>query len=592
MPVSGVTLPIVDESGRPPLEATGSPVSRVMLVCMPFQHLKLSSLSVGLLATVLRDHGIACREAYLHFAFARLVGRRAYTIISDSGSKNTILGEVLFAEHYRGAPDEGTDRALEPVFGAREARGALMASFAACCLETIARADCGIVGFSTSFNQLFPSLWLARLIKAQSPATRIVFGGSACSSPMGERIAEYYPDVDLVVSGFGEQPLLDLALGRTGFESRFVHNDQPVNLDTLPIPDYEAFVGEWRAFDDHSDGGVQLTFETSRGCWWGQKHHCKFCGLNQREMAFNAKSSERVVEEVRALWDRHGLGLFATDTILSRKHLKEALPRLAEYSKKPELFYEVKANMARREVATLRAANVSTIQPGIESLNSTLLRLIDKGVRAIQNLALLKWCREEGITPTWNILYGIPGERKEYYFEQIELFDRIPHFRPPEGAHLIQLDRFSPYFNSYREHGWLGIEPLPAYRLLHRDMSEQALRDVAYHFDGIGAPFVVQEYESLLKAAVDRWKMRHQAGDGMYRDPAEGLLAVADGTISTIEGDDRLDAVIACTREIVDVGRVIAETRADDRLLTELVDLGVLWREGDQLINLVVEIGS
>jgi ribosomal peptide maturation radical SAM protein 1 len=565
---------------------------RVLLVCMPFQHLKLSSLSTGLLATVLRQNGVDCCEAYLHFEFARLVGRRAYTIISDSGSKNTILGEVLFAEHYRGAPDERTDATLEPLFGARNARSELMDAFAARCLEKIEHACCEIVGFSTSFNQLFPSLWLAHLIKSRSPGTRIVFGGSSCSSPMGERITEYYPEVDLVVSGFGEQPLVDIALGRIGFDSRFVRNEAPVNLDSLPIPDYEPFIREWRAFDDHSDGGIKLSFETSRGCWWGQKHHCKFCGLNQREMTFNAKSSDRVVEEVRALWDRHGFPLFATDTILSRKHLKEALPRLADYSQKPELFYEVKPNMVRHEVATLRAANVTSIQPGIESLSSTLLTLLDKGVRAIQNLALLKWCRELGITPIWNILYGIPGERKESYFEQIELIDRIPHFEPPESLCMVQLDRFSPYFNSYREYGWLGIEPLPGYRLLHQGMSDEALRDVAYHFAGVGAPFAVQDYEPHLKAVVDRWRARHQAGDGFYRDPTEGLLSVSDGEISIIEGDDRIDAVIACTREIVDIQRVIAETRADDRLLADLLDLGVLWQEGNQLINLVVEIPS
>ena len=33
-----------------------------------------------------------------------------------------------------------------------------------------------------------------------------------------------------------------------------------------------------------------------------------------------------------------------------------------------------------------------------------------KGVTALQNLRLLKWCAEIGITPAWNLLYGFPGE--------------------------------------------------------------------------------------------------------------------------------------------------------------------------------------
>jgi hypothetical protein len=216
--------------------------------------------------------------------------------------------------------------------------------------------------------------------------------------------------------------------------------------------------------------------------------------------------------------------------------------------------------------------------------------LLDKGVKTIQNVALLKWCRELGIAPTWNLLYGIPGEQPEDYFAQIELIDRIPHFPPPEGAHMIQIDRFSPYFTSYREHGWTTLEPLREYRLLHRDMTDEALNDVAYHFDGVGAPFSVVDYDSQLRAAVERWKSRHQAGDGLYRDPANGLLSVSSGNISCIEGDDRIDGVLTCTREIASVERVVAETHADEDLLASLEDLGVLWREGDHLINLVVEL--
>lgn len=581
-------LPIIDANQLASHE-TGRPASRVLLVCMPFQHLKLSSLSVSLLATILRKHRIECGEAYLHFEFARIIDRHAYTILADSGAKNTILGEVLFAEQLRQA-DEPTDRLLSPLFGDRCRRDGVMDRFAARCLERVEAERCDLVGFTTSFNQLLPSLWLARLIKARWPATRIVFGGASCSTPMGERIAEYYSDVDLVVSGFGEQAILDFASGSIAPETRFVHDDRTVPLDTLPIPDYDPFVHEWREFAVSSDDSARLTFESSRGCWWGVKHHCKFCGLNQLEMAFNAKSSARVVEEIRTLWDRHQLGLFATDTILARQHLKDALPDLAACADKPELFYEVKPNMTRREVELLRAANVTSIQPGIESLSSRLLQLLDKGVRTIQNIALLKWCRELGITPTWNLLYGIPGENSDDYFVQIGLIDRIPHFTPPEGAHRIQIDRFSPYFTSFREFGWTGVEPLREYRLLHDGMTDDAIFDVAYHFDGVGAPFTVASYDVQLRAAVDRWKSRHQAGDGLYRDPVDGILSVQGGAVSVIAGDDRIDAVIACTREIASVDRVVTETRADEELLAALEDLGVLLREGNQLINLVVEI--
>ena len=40
----------------------------------------------------------------------------------------------------------------------------------------------------------------------------------------------------------------------------------------------------------------QIPLETSRGCWWGMKHHCIFCGLNGKQMAFQDKSPDRVAQ--------------------------------------------------------------------------------------------------------------------------------------------------------------------------------------------------------------------------------------------------------------------------------------------------------
>jgi magnesium-protoporphyrin IX monomethyl ester (oxidative) cyclase len=61
-----------------------------------------------------------------------------------------------------------------------------------------------------------------------------------------------------------------------------------------------------------------LLLETSRGCWWGAKQHCTFCGLNGGAMAFRSKSAERVVEEIRYLRDRYGVeSLSVVDNILT-----------------------------------------------------------------------------------------------------------------------------------------------------------------------------------------------------------------------------------------------------------------------------------
>jgi len=48
-----------------------------------------------------------------------------------------------------------------------------------------------------------------------------------------------------------------------------------------------------------------LPYEGSRGCWWGEKHHCTFCGINGQGMEFRARSADRVIADLRTLVQRH-----------------------------------------------------------------------------------------------------------------------------------------------------------------------------------------------------------------------------------------------------------------------------------------------
>ena len=61
----------------------------------------------------------------------------------------------------------------------------------------------------------------------------------------------------------------------------------------------------------------------------------------------------------------------------------------------------------------LKRAGISFIQPGIEALSSSLLKLMRKGVSAHQNLALLRYARCAGVHLVWNLLCGFPGDARQ-----------------------------------------------------------------------------------------------------------------------------------------------------------------------------------
>ena len=244
--------------------------------------------------------------------------------------------------------------------------------------------------------------------------------------------------------------------------------------------------------------------------------HCTFCGLNGGRMRFRSKSPARVLAELDSLRARHpGLVIGAVDNILDMSYFATLLPALVAARGDMRLFYEVKANLRKDHVRMLRDAGVRDIQPGIESLADGVLRLMRKGVSALQNIQLLKWCAELGVRPVWNVLWGLPGEDPDEYERMAALVPLLTHLPPPSNAGPVRIDRFSPLFEDPDAHGVGEVEPVEAYRHLYPFPAESVAR-LAYYFR---AP------ELEPRAAITRHRSRRRcrvAGDARHERPVLG----------------------------------------------------------------------
>ena len=241
--------------------------------------------------------------------------------------------------------------------------------------------------------------------------------------------------------------------------------------------------------------------------WWGAKQHCTFCGLNGETMTFRAKSAERVLAEVERQVARYGVRhIQAVDNIISHDYFRTLLPMLKERQLGVTFFYEIKSNLRRDQIQLMREAGILAVQPGIESLSSRVLKLMKKGVTGIQNIQLLKWCREYGIEVAWNLLYGFPGETAEDYDEIARYASAIPHLKPPGTVAPIRLDRFSPNFTQAEFFGIVDIHPFSMYKFVY-PLPEEAVANLAYFFeyrfkDGRNPA----EYTEKVRAQMQTWK--------------------------------------------------------------------------------------
>jgi ribosomal peptide maturation radical SAM protein 1 len=174
-----------------------------------------------------------------------------------------------------------------------------------------------------------------------------------------------------------------------------------------------------------------------------------------------------------------------------------------------EFFYEVKANIRREQLRLMAQAGVTRIQPGIESLSSNVLHLMRKGVRAVQNINLLRWARYYDIHVDWNILWGFPGETEADYSEQEAAIPHLLHLQPPASAGRVWLERFSPLF---AEHEKFRIRRVPerSYRYIYPGHAD--LERIAYFFDyelDDGLPAAAY---AGVRREVEDWSLAWRAG--------------------------------------------------------------------------------
>jgi ribosomal peptide maturation radical SAM protein 1 len=542
----------------------------IVFISMPFGTLHYPPIGLSLLKSALKPLDATCKICYFSLRFARLIGPSLYQRLADSHPVGSLmLGEWIFRralfdeelenknDEYielllgKSLPSSGKIIGLEPIsegfLGQAQVARNNVEPFLDDCLERILVLQPKIVGFTSVFQQHIASLALAKRIKMRAPHIFIVFGGANCEGCMGTELVQQFPFVDASVSGEGDQVVPELeryelhndsswrtlqgvyscqVLPTISAASRIANTPIIRHMDDLPIPDYKDFFEQWHdtAMSDSSFSPI-MTFETSRGCWWGEKSHCTFCGLNGSTMLFRGKSAHRALDELVTLTSTYGISrIAAVDNILDMKYFKDFLPELAARRINLDLFYEVKANLRKEQLRMLRDAGTRTIQPGIESLSSNVLKLMRKGVKALQNIQLLKWCQELGIRPLWNLLYGFPGESLEEYERMNCLIPLLAHLQPPAGVGQIRLDRFSPNFEMAEQFGFVDVAPHPAYSYIY-PFSQESLSRLAYFFTyHYQQPQDVDKHGELMMDAVEGWRNCHSSSALLSQEIVGNLL--------------------------------------------------------------------
>jgi ribosomal peptide maturation radical SAM protein 1 len=517
----------------------------VLLVLPPFAGIDRPSLGLHVLQACARAAGFKVSILYANLLLAAELGSELYEAICYAPTA-ALLGERIFSPSagFKVKADKGfastpyrTASTRNPLNGydiTIDELALYAGGWRDRLVKELCNIDCAMIGLNSTFEQTASAVSIICGIKRNRAEIVTLLGGANCEGEMAFGISELSQDVDHIFSGESEVSFVEFLKRKLESQEelpRVVVGKPCDRLDEIPIVDYSEFYLQltrcqeagWIPYSKH----IWLPYEGSRGCWWGQKHHCTFCGINGQGMGFREKSADKVVAELYCLLESHpSEKVLMVDNIMPSSFFTTLLPQLADLDRPLHIFYEQKSNLTLKKVSALRNAGIAVIQPGIEALSSRLLARMKKGVKAHQNIALLRYARACDLSVNWNLLYAFPGDEEENYEETIKIIKKITHLHPPTGVCHLSIDRFSPYFDRPEDFGISNVRPMESYAAVFPDQSN--CHRLAYHFVGDydcahrRKPELIEEIESLVQQWRDSWMLQEVAQPSLAIEQIDG----------------------------------------------------------------------
>lgn len=492
----------------------------VIIVVPPFASPRFPFLGPSVLLDDCIRQAISCGILYANLIFASTIGPDLYDRIVDCAPGVAFEKDAIFAPYafdmqkedfFRSVRDFQSDSAAIDNVTSEISPDDFTAidgpiqRFLDYIVERLLKAKPAIVGFSTLSNQVTSSLAIARLIKKLAPGIITVMGGNFATRPIADGIIDAAPMIDYVFSGEAdvEFPRFCKNFLFSGLlpASKLIECEPIHVMDSAKIPNFDDYFQQLRHLQGKDfapkDWPDFIPFESSRGCWWGEKNRaCFFCSSNTAKIRYRQKSRKRIVDEIAYLRQKHDTDLMLAADDVMPEDFEKVVDDLIDRHLDLKIFYEVRSTIEPSLMDKFVRAGIITLQPGIESLSTNVLKKMGKGITALQNLRLLRETRSRLIYVVWNFLVGVPGETREDYEPVLAILSAIEHLQPPTGVWRVCIDRYSRYFIDSATFGIRNLRPLAAYK--HVYPANANLEQLAYHFTA--------DFDSIRSNDLDLWK--------------------------------------------------------------------------------------
>jgi ribosomal peptide maturation radical SAM protein 1 len=523
----------------------------VLLIAMPYAGVMIPSIQLPILEAYCRNNDIDIKTRHLYLKAAEIYGLAQYHALiyppGDSYTAQMAFSRYLFPDHWQKNQDKikayYTKTILkQPTAPSFDDYLQRTDTFYNWMLDHLDWQNHDLIGFTLNYGQLIPSLAIARHIKTQDPDKKIIFGGSRTFGDLGCGILQAFPYIDYIVSGDGEQPLLQLAHNEDPTiipgliyrkDNKVLWNKTRIDIDLAisPIPTYDSFFDQLK----NSSSEIQQFFaysgrlpvEISRGCWW---NHCTFCNLNLQHPCYREKPTSKIINEIQYLSDRyHILDFHLIGNTLPKSHYRELFTSLNELGKDCNFFVEVRAgHLTSTDYQLMKEAGFNAIQTGIESFSAHHLKTMNKGTRVIDNIAALKHTRQYGIHNSFNLIVRYPNESPLDFTQTQDVTKHLQAYLDPPQLCPLQIMHGSPIQQHPNNYNIQNLQPTTLDLLLYPP--EILSKHFSFYYDYTTVSPVpthdweklIQDWKQIRESAEKQAISTHTEGDNLVFYSVDG----------------------------------------------------------------------
>ena len=602
----------------------------LLLVSMPYAETSVPSIQLALLEAYLKQRNVDVSSRHLYLKAADFYGLSNYSFLinspNDSYAAQMVFSKYVFPNHWE-KNQEKFKYFYENImcyskdfkFSFEEYVGQTD-KFLDWALNNVDWAKYDIVGFTLNYGQLLPSLAVAKKVKEKYPDKKIVFGGSTSINELGQKILSIFDYVDFIVSGEGEEALFLLTTSfdyykkipgliyRDQDKTVWNKNDSCIDMNNLPYPDFQSYFTELGSVSAEIQQYHQLygrlPIELSRGCWWNKCTFCNVCAYNNK---YREKNYDLFAEELKFLSDTYRMLDFQViSTALPQKGYTELCEKIIRLNRDFTLITEARAgSLKSKDYGILKEAGFTHIQTGVETFSTNYIRKMNKGAKVIDNIAALKFCKENHIKNSYNLIINYPNEEKidfEETAKNVQLFWK--YLEPPALSKFV-LGYQSPIYNNLESFNIKNVEPKAVDTIMYP--KEVLEREFCFFYSFKRKNETV---ENPWKKLADNWKNTYeeQKMHAVKRDIALETLVFyfKDGgnfikiydkrhsdnaMIYKLDSDER-DVFLACTDVVSKITlkgkcKSINQSKLDE-ILSSFEEAGIVYSENGWYLSLPI----